>query len=393
MAERIKLAIISTHPIQYNAPLFKLMEQSKVIKPRVFYTWSQSEEEVIDKDFGKTIIWDIPLLEGYDYEFVNNVSRNPGTHHFRGIDNPELIQSVKNWGAQGLLVYGWNFKSHLNVMRHFKGKIPVFFRGDSTLLDENKGVKTFMRRAFLKWFYRHIDYAFYVGTNNKLYFEKHGIPSDHLFFAPHSIDIERFFDKTGENRKKAEQLRASEGIPADKILVTFVGKFVPKKDPLLLLRAAKSPECKHLDFLFVGNGILEDQMKIEAMNRKNIHFMDFKNQSEMPAIYYMSNVICLPSRGPGETWGLVVNEAMSCERAVIASDKCGCSKDLIRDGENGFTFASGNRKDLIVKLMKLEMVDKVKAMGQKSRVIIQSWSYEKTVKGFENGIQSVFGNY
>lgn len=393
MAGRVKLAIISTHPIQYNAPLFKMMNFSEVIQPKVFYTWSQSEKEVIDKDFGKTIKWDIPLLDGYEYEFVNNVSKNPGTHHFKGIDNPGLTEAIRDWGAEALLVYGWNFKSHLNVMRHFKRKIPVFFRGDSTLLDETSGIKKIMRRIFLRWFYRHIDYAFYVGTNNKHYFEKHGIPESNLFFAPHSIDNDRFYDKSGEHRKKAENLRIQEGIPASKILVTFVGKFVPKKDPLLLLRAAKNAACDHLEFLFVGNGVLEDQMRIEALGRKNIHFMDFRNQSEMPAIYYMSDVVCLPSQGPGETWGLVINEAMACERAVIASDKCGCAIDLIKNGRNGFMFTSRNKDELVEKLALLEEIDTVKAMGQESMEIIQSWSYEKTVKGFENGIREVFGNY
>ena len=73
-----KLAIISTHPIQYNAPFFALLNKSDKIQAKVFYTWSQSQQELFDKDFGKTIKWDIPLLEGYDYEFIENTSDNPG---------------------------------------------------------------------------------------------------------------------------------------------------------------------------------------------------------------------------------------------------------------------------------------------------------------------------
>ncbi len=44
--------------------------------------------------------------------------------------------------------------------------------------------------------------------------------------------------------------------------------------------------------------------------------------------------------GPGETWGLAVNEAMACSRAVLVSDKCGCYPDLIQDNINGFVFKS-----------------------------------------------------
>ena len=71
----IKLAIISTHPIQYNAPFFKLLSQRGKVVIKIFYTWSQSEAgSKYDPGFGKEIIWDIPLLDGYDYCFVNNNS-------------------------------------------------------------------------------------------------------------------------------------------------------------------------------------------------------------------------------------------------------------------------------------------------------------------------------
>lgn len=65
-----KIAIISTHPIQYNAPLFRQLAKSDEIDIHVFYTWSQAQESVEDKSFSKKIVWDIPLLEGYEYSFI-----------------------------------------------------------------------------------------------------------------------------------------------------------------------------------------------------------------------------------------------------------------------------------------------------------------------------------
>ena len=138
----IKLAIITTHPVQYNAPLFRLLTERNNIKIKVFYTWSQTASGVkFDPGFGKTIEWDIPLLDGYEYNFVENISAKPGSHHYKGINNPTLIKEIKEWNADSLLVYGWNFKSHLKALCFFKNKIPVLFRGDSTLLDEKPGLK------------------------------------------------------------------------------------------------------------------------------------------------------------------------------------------------------------------------------------------------------------
>src|SRR5438105_951467 len=132
-----KLAIVTTHPIQYNAPLFAMLSSRRKIAIKVFYTWSQAaEEKLYDPGFGIDRSWDIPLLTGYDYCFVKNVSSKPGSHHFWGIQNPTLIGDIKEYDPDAILVYGWSFYSHLKVMRYFKGRKKILFRGDSTLIDD-----------------------------------------------------------------------------------------------------------------------------------------------------------------------------------------------------------------------------------------------------------------
>jgi glycosyltransferase involved in cell wall biosynthesis len=94
--------------------------------------------------------------------------------------------------------------------------------------------------------------------------------------------------------------------------------------------------------VFVANGELEGQIKARAAPIENVHFMSFKNQSLMPAVYRLGDIFVLPSKGPEETWGLALNEAMASGRAVIASTKVGGARDLIIEDENGWTFESGN---------------------------------------------------
>ena len=132
-----KLAIIASHPIQYNAPLFKLIVNNTPLDLMVFYTWGEkSIESKFDPGFQKDFKWDIPLLEGYNYQFLKNTSKKPGSHHFKGIVNPYLNREIEDWGADIIWIWGWAFDSHLKALRYFKGKLPVWFRGDSTLLDE-----------------------------------------------------------------------------------------------------------------------------------------------------------------------------------------------------------------------------------------------------------------
>jgi glycosyltransferase involved in cell wall biosynthesis len=382
-----KLAIITTHPIQYNAPWFKLLSERGIVSLKVFYTWGQLEDEKkFDPDFGKEVEWDIPLLEGYRYQFVENVSGHPGSDHFRGIDNPKLIQQIKAWNPDALLVFGWCFKSHLKVLRYFKGKKTVLFRGDSNLIDEPSGlsVKKFVRRIFLSWIYRHVDIALYVGKVNKAYYKRYGLAERQLFFVPHAVDNERF-------RQPVLTIdRIALGVPDAATVFIFVGKFEEKKDPFVLLEAFINLNEGEAHLLFVGNGAMEAELKMsvekqEASLRKRIHFLPFQNQLQMPSVYRLGDVLVLPSRGPGETWGLAVNEAMACGKAILVSDKCGCAAELLQEGKNGYIFKSGNCGDLTAKMkMLLANREKLTEMGAESLKIIARWNFTEICMGIES---------
>ena len=384
----MKLAIITTHPIQYYAPLFKMLTKRGVISIKVFYTWSQSKQGAkFDPGFGKNIQWDIPLLEGYDYTFVNNIATKPGTHHFRGIINPTLNAEVEKWQPDALLIIGWSFQSHLKCMRYFHNKIPIFFRGDSTLLAERLGLKLLIRTIFLKWVYRHIDIALYVGTNNKLYFLRHGVKEKQLVFAPHAVENERFFDNDNIYSKKSLEWRYSLGIKNIDVVFLYAGKLEYKKNPSLLIRAFIQIQPPKIHLIILGNGPLEKRLKNKYEGINNLHFIDFQNQSQMPVVYRLGDVFVLPSKGPIETWGLSVNEAMACSRAIIVSDRCGCGVDLIENGVNGFVFKRSDEKDLIKKMnLILTNNDELLKMGNNSLQIIKQWSFEKICDQIENAI-------
>jgi glycosyltransferase involved in cell wall biosynthesis len=393
-----KLAIIVTHPIQYYSPLFRKINESGKIELKVFYTWSQAQGKKYDPGFGKEVDWDIPLLEGYDYTFVNNITKKPGSNHFNGIANPTLIKEIEEWNADAVLIIGWNFNSHLKAMRYFKDKIPVYFRGDSTLLDERSELKRIARRIFLRWVYSNIDFAFYVGTRNKEYFLVHGLKEEQLIFAPHAIDNERFYDKDGIYKQKAIEWRRSLGIKDDYFVFIFAGKLEPKKNPMLLLKAFLELKISNANLIFVGNGVLEEELKsivtlrqAQCDNHSNIHFLPFQNQSIMPIVYRLGNVFVLPSQGPGETWGLAVNESMACELPVIVSDKVGCSVDLVEHDKNGYIFKSNDEKELM-KVINL-CIDKWKndknkfdEMGLNSLKMIQEYSMDVLAENIVSGV-------
>lgn len=367
-----------------------MLGERGIVRIKVFYTWGEAVlQEKYDPGFGKNIEWDIPLLDGYEYSVIKNVSTQAGSHHFKGIDNPTIIREIIDWNADAILIIGWSFKSHLKLLRYFKGKITILFRGDSNLLDETAGfsLKKTARRLLLKWVYRHIDKALFVGTANKNYYLAHGLKHSQLIFAPHAIDNDRFLLDEGIHK------RSELGIPKDAVVFLFTGKFQTKKDPQLLLDSFLRLKNSTAHLLMVGEGELETELKATVDQqpweiKRNIHFLPFQNQLQMPSIYKTADVLVLPSRGPGETWGLAVNEAMACSKAILVSDKCGCAIDLVQDGINGYVFQGRDGNSLLKKLeMFVSNQNGITEMGNRSLQIIQSCRFETICSAVEKSLQ------
>ncbi|HEU5053431.1 MAG TPA: glycosyltransferase family 4 protein [Hanamia sp.] len=386
-----KIAIITTHPIQYNAPFFKLLAESRMVKPKVFYTWGETVlRDKYDPEFGKTIDWNIPLLEGYEYEFVENAAARRGSDHFRGIDNPGIIDKIKEWQPDALLVYGWNFRSHLKFMRYFKKRMPVWFRGDSTLLDQRGLLRNVFRRIVLRWVYKHVDLVFYTGLNNKKYYLEYGVSEEKLVYAPHAVDNYRFGIVNEKVVEEACKLRQTLQIPPNGIVYLFAGKLSPKKGVSTLIRAFKKSGIKDHFLVIAGSGPLEAELKRECEGDENIKFAGFQNQAQMPGVYAACDVFVLPSVGPGETWGLSVNEAMAAGKPVIVSNKCGSAIDLVEEGRNGFIFEAGNSFDLADKMKRISCNrENLEQFGRESKMKIRDFTFEKFVNAIENSIKAL----
>lgn len=412
------------------------MAASGDFRVKVFYTWGQAKGKVIDKDFGIEREWDIDLLSGYDHAFVQNTSSEPGSHHYKGIINPSLINEVKAFNPDKIIVYGWKFKSHLQLMRHFKGRTPLYLRGDSTLLDDAPGfsIKKSLRRILLQWVYGHVDFALSPGTASDAYFRNAGLSANQIIRARHAIDNERFagiqsqrngderFDATKLPKNdidqasaiqssgncaessfdiQAEDWRKELSIPEEAKVFLFAGKLEPKKDPELLIRAffRLHQQYPKTHLIIVGNGILEQSLQqytsppqpsagkfnpsTSSTPSTSISFLPFQNQSIMPLVYRLGDVFVLPSKGPGETWGLAINEAMACGRTVIASDKCGASADMIKESENGFVFKAGDENELYNCMEKMVNAD-LASMGAKAQETVKQFSYASFVNALRS---------
>lgn len=378
---RHKVAFIISHPIQYYVPLLQGLARRGNIELKVFYTWGEDSISKFDPGFNRIVEWDIPLLEGYSYEFMENIAADPGTHHFKGIDNPSIINKIENYQPDKIVLFGWSFKSHLKVLKYFKGKVPIYFRGDSHLLNEQPFYKKIIRNIFLRWVYSHVDFAIAVGKNNHDYYRWVGLKERQVLFAPHAIDEHRFLDFDEKQLIEKKMFLDRLQVPKNHIVFLYAGKFEYRKNLKTLIQAKLKLKELPCTLILVGNGPEEEELKSLSINDNNIHFVSFMNQSEIPIIYKSADVFILPSIS--ETWGLAINEAMICGLAVIASDKVGAAKDLIQN--NGNIFEAQNVFQLS-EMMKNVIINRglLSTYKQNSIEIIKNWTIDNLIISFES---------
>lgn len=382
-----KLAIITSHPIQYYAPWFRYLANSG-LSIRVFYLWNFGITQQVDSGFQQSIQWDIPLLKGYDYEFVANTSRDPGTHHFWGLQNPSLIAQVKTYQPDAVLLMNYNFASLYHFLLHWKtSQIPLLFRGDSHRLIPDTTTKAALRRQIISLIFRRFAAFLYVGKANYDYFRYHNVEQNRLFFSPHAVENDRFLSQGRIANQQAIAWKQELGIPETHQVILFAGKFEAKKRPLDLLQAFIQANLDQVSLLFVGSGLLQDELKTQAANYQNVYFAPFQNQILMPRTYAAAAVVVLPSYGAQETWGLAINEAMCLARPVIVSTHVGAAQDLVHPGKNGLIFPAGNVQALADSLQTaLSDRQRLQKWGEESRQIVSRYSYLQTTQGLKQAL-------
>jgi glycosyltransferase involved in cell wall biosynthesis len=81
---------------------------------------------------------------------------------------------------------------------------------------------------------------------------------------------------------------------------------------------------------------------------------------------------------------------MNAGRAVVVSDQVGCGPDLVKPGENGYVFKTGDIANLRQSLTDiLSNFEKCKAMGQKSLEIINKWGIKEDIAGLKQALAYV----
>ncbi len=388
-----RLAVCISHPIQHFSPWFAAMAGEPDIDLRVYYGSRHGQQESLDAGFGQKFSWDIPLLEGYNYEFLNNKSLRPGVNKFFGVWIPDLLKRISMFNPHTVMILGWQllFYWHAAICAKRLG-IPYIIRGESNLLKRGSSFRWRIKTETIGRLCRGAAYCLAIGKLNASLYEAYGVPRERIKIAPYVVDNERFADYARRLRSDRDELRRTFGIPKDDTVFLFIGKLVPKKRPDDLVKAFLSLPQKVREWsslLIVGDGVMRTSLEEIARGHANIRFAGFLNQSRIPEVYAVSDVLVLPSDA-GETWGLVVNEAMASGLPAIVSDHVGCAPDLVIEGKTGFIYPLGDVKKL-AEIMKLfvEQPEMISRLGKEAGFHIQEFSIQRVVKEVQSVLQKI----
>ena len=379
-----------SHPIQYVSPL--LRELSTHTKLKVYYYGGECAVND-DKGFGQKIIWDIPLLDGYENEFLKNSSSSKGMNTgFRDAINWSIFKVIRKSDDKVVIVNGWAYLSDWFVFLASKlyGK-KVWMRAEMPWNQEElkpKSIKKSIKYFLFKYliFKYFIDRFLYIGSQNKKYYLNHGVKEPRLIFAPYAVDNQRF------QRLKTDGSSARQKWDIDKkqIIILYSGKLIEKKRPLDLLKAFHQLNDPNTVLFYMGDGPLRNELEayIAQHKIKNVVISGFINQSEIGTIYSMADLFVMCS-GIGETWGLSVNEAMNFSLPVIVSSTCGSSFDIVENGVNGYVFREGDINALTESLKSI-VNDTIlrEKMGEASKEKINQFSHQVTSQNIKVELKS-----
>jgi glycosyltransferase involved in cell wall biosynthesis len=232
-----------------------------------------------------------------------------------------------------------------------------------------------------------------IGVANREFYRFHGCHEDRIFWAPYAVDNDFFATQVAARMTRRDEIRVVFGIPREACVFLFAGKLEIKKHPMDLLEALSHMSGdlrRRVHVLMAGGGPL--QSACEQSARKQgvpVTFTGFLNQSKLPDAYAAADALVLPSDA-GETWGLVVNEAMACGLPAIVSDHVGCQADLVQSEHTGFVFPFADTAALGRAMRRMASDGAARRrMGANARERVADYSYERVVAGIVEALNHV----
>ncbi|MEM6472080.1 MAG: glycosyltransferase, partial [Planctomycetota bacterium] len=221
----MKFAFVTSHPIQYQVPVFRHLDAADGVDFTAIFAMLPSAMQQ-GAEFGVEFKWDIPLLEGYRYHVLENVSKNPGLMHYTGCDTPGISEFLKQEQFDVVAINGWVVKTCLQAARACKRlRIPAIVRGEANNLRSRAWWKSMVHRRIMKLFSAYCP----IGQASAAFYRNLGISDEKLFLSPYCIENERISAISPKDDGSVTRARERFGVRSGCCCFLFCGKLIDKK--------------------------------------------------------------------------------------------------------------------------------------------------------------------
>lgn len=340
---RFRVLYVCGHPVQYMSPLLRRMAQHPQFDLVTAYCRLRGAQPGLDPDFGATVQWDVPLLDGYPWVEVPN--KGTGSEGFWGLFNPGLWSLVRKGKFDAVFCPTGYLRASfwITLLASKLSRAAFLFGTDANSLEprDSSHWKALVKRLFWPLLYRLSTQVVVLSSATRELMLSLGIPEQRISLIPFVVDNDWWLTQAA--RVNREAVRASWGVAPGTSVVLFCAKLQPWKRPADLLRAFAYANLPNSLLLFAGDGAQRQELEnaSHSLNLSDrVRFLGFTNQSQLPSIYSGADLLVLPS--DYEPFGLVVNEAMLCGCPVIASDHVGAARDLVTPIDPSFIYPVGD---------------------------------------------------
>lgn len=388
-----RLACLTSHPIQYQAPMFRRLATYPKIDLTVYFMSDLSVQGYHDQELDVYLKWDVPLLDGYKHVFLPCLGKTNEVSVWNL--HPTIVTELWRNRYDAILVHGYTTATAwLAFIGACLTRTPIIFRGEADLLLPRSRGKQALKGLVLARLFKRINAFLFSYGGNADYYRYYSVPEEKLFSCPCAVD-NAFWQEQATNLQGAKpRLKRAIGVPSESPAILFVGKLILRKRPLGLIRAFEGISNKTGAWLvFVGDGPLKAELVqyVREHGLRRVIFLGFKNQSEIAPFYAMADIFVLSSNHDPSP--KVLNEAMNFSLPVISTNRVGTATDLVKPGENGFVYPVGDIGALRSCLSALlESSQLRQQMGRRSLEIVSEWSYEKDVEGILAALEYVRKN-
>ena len=382
---RVALAI--SHPIQYLIPLYQKIIKEPRINLTVYFFSTFGIKKEYCKEFRTVFKWDRLDLNNINYKVLRNYSPFPSTQTKLGLINFGIIKELITGNYDAVFIPSYGALTYLMAfLTAYFAKIPIILSGEPRF----PVIKRKIKQKLLRFLFSKVSAFCYVGKRARDFYKFYGIPDKKLFFTPYCVDNDFLLKESQDLQFKKEQLKEETGLPLENPIILYIAKINKNKHPFDLLEAYRNLSLR-ATLLFVGDGPLLMKLKkqVNAKKIENVFFSGFQNYSQIGKYYAVSDILVLPSAG--ESWGVVINEAMCFGLPIITTDKVMSAYDLVHQDENGYLLPVGDITALTKALEELlASPDKRKRMGEKSRQIISNFNYGIYVDGLLKAVDFIY---